>query len=209
MDVKKGTTTLGMVCKDGVVIAADRRATIGTLIADKRAEKIHQITDNMALTLAGTVSDAQLLVKLIKAELKLKTIRTEREPSVKESANMLGGMIYSNIRKFSTIPGISHFLLAGVDEDGYHLYDLFADGSVTKCIDYVASGSGSITAYGVLEALYKQDVDVKDGVALSLRAINAALQRDCASGNGVDVITITKDGVKRVVEKEIDSTIKL
>ncbi len=209
MDVKKGTTTLGMVCKDGIIIAADRRATIGTLIADKRAEKIHQISDNMALTLAGTVSDAQLLVKLIKAELKLKSIRTEREANVKECANMLGGMIYSNIRKFSTIPGISHFLLAGVDDDGYHLYDLFADGSVTLCVDYVSSGSGSITAYGVLEALYKQDLDVKEGTTLAIKAINAALQRDCASGNGVDLITITKDGVKRVIEKQLDTTIRI
>src|SRR3989338_1094988 len=130
---KKGTTTVGIVCRDGIVLAADKRATIGYLISNKKVDKILQITDRMAITMAGTVSDAQLLVKLIKAELKLKTLRTGREPNVKESANLLSGMIYANIRKMSLIPGISHFLLGGTDETGIHLYDLFADGSLTEC----------------------------------------------------------------------------
>jgi proteasome beta subunit len=162
----------------------------------------------MALTTAGTVSDVQLLVKLIKAEIALKKVRTGREATVKETANLLGGLIYSNIRKMSLIPGISHFILAGSDKEGFHMYDLFADGSVTDIKDYDATGSGSVTAYGVFEALYKKDSTVKDGVKLAVRAINAALQRDIATGDGLDVVTITSKGVKFVLEKEIDTTIK-
>jgi hypothetical protein len=99
-----------MVCKDGVVLAADRRATMGNLIADKKAQKIFQISDYIALTIAGTVSDIQLLTKLIKAELKLRTLRTGKINTVKEAVNLLSNMVYNNIRKFSLIPGISHFI---------------------------------------------------------------------------------------------------
>ncbi|MBA3063836.1 proteasome subunit beta, partial [Candidatus Woesearchaeota archaeon] len=93
--MKTGTTTVGIMCKEGVILAADRRATSGNLISDKKAQKIYQINDDMALTTAGVVSDVQLLVKLIKAELSLKEIRTERKPNVKESVNLLAGLVYS------------------------------------------------------------------------------------------------------------------
>ena len=118
--MKTGTTTVGLVCKDGIVLAADMRATAGSLIVGKKTEKIQPITDDMAVTMAGTVSDAQLLIKLIKAELKLREIRTGRKQMVKEAANLLGGLVYTNIRRMSMIPGISHFLLGGKDEKGFY-----------------------------------------------------------------------------------------
>lgn len=207
-ELKTGTTTIGIVCKDGLILAADRRATSGYLIVNKRAKKIYKITDATALTTAGTVSDVQLMIKLIKAEMALKRVRTGREPMVKETANLLGGLIYSNIRKMSLIPGISHFILAGSDKEGFHMYDLYADGSVTEVDDYDATGSGSVTAYGVLEALYKKDLIVKDGIKLAVRTMNAALQRDMATGDGLDVVTVTSKGINFVLEKEIDTTIK-
>ena len=207
--LKTGTTTVGLVCKDGIVLAADRRATAGYLLANKKTQKIFPIAENMAVTMAGTVSDAQLLVKLIKAEITLKGLRTGRAPNVKESANLLGSMIYSNIRKFSTIPGVAHFLLGGTDMTGFHLYDLYADGSVTEESEYLSSGSGSVMAFGVLETLYRNDLTVKEGVGLAVKCVNAAIQRDIASGNGIDIMTITKEGVKHVLAKEIDTTIKL
>jgi len=201
--IKTGTTTVGIMCKEGVVLAADKRATAGNFVSDKKAQKIYQINDNMALTTAGVVSDVQLLVKLIKAELNLKAIRTERKSNVKESVNLLAGLVYSNIRKVSMIPGISHFLFAGVDSEGFHLYDIYADGSLTKHDSYVSSGSGSVIAYGVLETLYKEDIKLEEGVKLAVKCINAALQRDSATGNGIDVVTVTKEGIKTVLEKEI------
>lgn len=191
------------MCKDGVVLAADKRATAGSMIVDKRADKVHVISDNVAVTIAGMVSDAQLLIKLLKAELKLKDMRTNKIPSTKEAANLLGGFLYSNIRRPSMMPGIAHFLLGGRDVYGVHLYDLFPDGSVTKIKDYVSSGSGSVFAYGVLETQYKSDMSTQEGVQLATKAVNTALQRDSASGNGLDVVVITEAGIKHVVHKEV------
>lgn len=209
-ELKTGTTTIGLVCKDGVILAADKRATAGNLIVTKFIDKIYQINDEFALTMAGTVSDAQLLSKLIKAELKLKEIRTKRKSTVKEAVNLLAGMVYSNIRKMSMIPGVSHFIFAGKDNSGTHLYDLFPDGSLTKIDDFISSGSGSVMAYGVLETLYKKDMSVDEAMKLVVKAISAAIQRDSASGGGIDVVSITKkEGVKRILQKRLDTVIKI
>lgn len=208
MNIKKGTTTVGMVCKDAIILAADRRATAGTLIVDKKAQKVHKITENIAVTIAGAVADAQLLIKLLRAEVKLKTFRTQRTPTVKEVANMLGGFLYSNIRQFSVIPGITHFLLAGYDREGLHLYDLFPDGSVTEIDDYTSSGSGSVIAYGVLETQYQKDMPADDALKLAVRAVNAALQRDSATGNGIDAVRVTTKGIDRAFNEEIKATVE-
>ena len=165
--LKTGTTTVGIKCKDGVVLAADKRATAGHMIVDKRAEKVHILSDDFAVTIAGTVSDAQLLIKLIKAELKLKEVRTNKRASAKEAANLLGGLLYSNIRRMSMLPGIAHFLLAGKDTWGVHLYDLFPDGSVTLIKDFISSGSGSAFAYGVLETQYQAEMSTAERVKLA------------------------------------------
>ena len=207
-ELKTGTTTIGLVCKDGLVLAADKRATSGYLIAWKKFDKVIPITSSIAVTVAGTVSDVQLLVKYLKAELKLKDLRTGRETTVKEAASLLANFVYNNIRKFSIIPGISHFIVGGVDSSGYHLYDLSPDGSIVEVDDYISSGSGSVMVFGVLETLYKKGLTVDEGVKLALKGINAAVQRDIASGNGVDVVSITKDGVRKVFSKEIESRIE-
>lgn len=208
-ELKTGTTTIGLVCKDGLVLAADKRATSGYLIAWKKFDKIINITDNIAVTVAGTVSDVQLLTKYLKAELKLKDIRTRRETSVKEAASLLANFVYSNIRKYSLIPGISHFIVGGKDSAGFHLYDLSPDGSIVEIDDYISSGSGSVMAFGVLETLYKKGLTVEEGVKLAAKGINAAVQRDIASGNGVDIVAITKEGVKKVFSKEIEYKIEV
>ena len=208
-ELKTGTTTVALVCKDGIVLAADKRATSGYLIAFKKFEKIISITEYIAVTVAGTVSDVQLLTKYIKAELRLKKIRTGRENTVKEAANLLAALVYSNIRKLSMIPGISHFLIGGKDESGFHVYDLSPDGSIVEIDDYVSSGSGSVIAYGVLETLYKNGMSVEEGIKLAGKSINAAVQRDIASGNGIDIVAITSDGVKKVLSKEINTKIEI
>ena len=201
-ELKTGTTTLGIMCKDGIVLAADRRATAGYLVAAKKVEKVLKITDDIAVTIAGTVSDIQLVVKLIKAELKLKELKTGKINTVKEAANLLSGIVYHNIRKFSLIPGISHFIIGGVDAIGFHMYDLSPDGSITEIDDFVSSGSGSTFVYGILEGDYKKEINIKEGMDLALKGINAAIKRDIASGNGIIIYTITDKGVKKVLEKE-------
>ena len=201
--LKTGTTTVGIKCKDGIVLAADRRATAGNLIVDKRAQKVHKLSDYFAVTIAGSVSEAQLLIKLIKAELKLKEMRTGKFPTAKEAANLLGGLLYSSIRRMSMMPAVAHFLMGARDHSGIHLYDLFPDGSVTEVPDYVSSGSGSVFAYGVFESQYTADITVKEGIALATKAINAALQRDTYSGNGIEVAVVREESVEKVEVREL------
>lgn len=199
----KGTTTVGIKCEDGVILAADKRVTAGTLIAGQ-LQKIYEITDNMAITTAGGVSDNQLLTKLIKAEIKLKDVRTSKKTSVKEAANLLSQMVYNNIRKMSMIPGITHMLLAGSDTTGNHLYEVYPDGSLNEYKNFVASGSGSTMVYGVLETLYKEDMSADECIDLAIKGLNSALKRDSATGDGFVVVKITSEGIERVADKDLE-----
>ena len=201
--MKSGTTTMAILCKDGVVIAADRRMTAGYMIAHKKFQKIIPLNEDLALTIAGMVSDAQLLTKIIKAQLRLDTIRRNKKPSVKEAANLIGSLAYNNVRKFTPYLSIVGFLLGGRDSTGYHVYEIGVDGSVMDHDDYACDGSGSVFAIGLLESNYNKDVTVDEGVKLAVKALNAALQRDIASGAGYDIVVINKDGYKKVVEKEL------
>ncbi len=207
--LKHGTTTVGIVCKDAVILAADRRVSAGYLISDKKIHKVKQISDYMAITMAGLVSDAQLFTKIIRSQLALLKIRKDKEPSVKEAANLLASLSYANIRRPSMVPGIVGFLLGGADAKGCALYSIGIDGSVLESDDYRADGSGSVVAFGVLETLYKNDMTVEEGTGVAIKAINAAIQRDLATGNGIDVAVITKDGVKFVLRKELDTNLKI
>ena len=193
--LKTGTTTVALLCKDGIVLAADKRVTSGYLISNKKFEKIFPISESIAVTVAGTVSDIQLLTKYIKAELSLRAIRTGREASVKEAVNLLGMFVYGNIRKYSIIPGVSHFIVAGKDSDGFHSYDISPDGSIIEIDDYTSSGSGSVMAYGVLETLYKPNMSIDEG-----GCVETSRPTTYASPTYIEegVIHFTKDGVKKV-----------
>ncbi len=203
--VKTGTTTIGLVCKDGIVLCADKRATLGQgiFIGHKRVDKILPITDKISVTTAGSVSDIQLLVKLTKAEIRLKKLRTRVEPSVKETASLFGMLVYENIRKFSPILGVTAFLIGGVDDKGFWLYEVSPDGSNLEHKDFVSTGSGMVVAYGVLEDAYKKDMTVDEGVKLAVKALSAAMQRDTPTGSGIDVVVIDKNGSRKVVEEEV------
>jgi len=205
---KHGTTTIAIVCKDGVVMAADRRATAGYLIAHKKTTKVLPVSDHMAITTAGLVSDIQLFTKIIRGQIMLLKMRKGKEPSVKEAANLLANLAYSNIRRPSMIPGIVGFLFGGYDKTGYQLYEISFDGSIMEIDDYASDGSGSSVAIGVLETLYKKDLSVEEGKDIAVRALTAAMSRDSATGNGIDVLVINPSGVEYVISKEVKSIVK-
>lgn len=207
--VKTGTTTLGIVCKDGIVLAADMRVTMGNIIGNKRFDKIYKMSDNFAITTAGSVSDVQLLMKLIKAQLSLTRMRTRKEASVKEAANLIAMLVYENIRKFSVIPGITGFLFAGKDNTGFYLYEIAPDGSLIQSEDFATDGSGMVMAIGVLDTLYKPGLTIDEGIKLAVKAVNASIQRDTYTGEGINIMTVTKAGVKKVLTKEIDTNITI
>ena len=171
------------------------------MIIKKDFVKVLQVADNIIITVAGNVSDNQILYKLIKAELKLKEIRSGRRLTVHEAANFTSGIIYEMIRN-PYAPGIVHLLMAGFDDDGMHVYDLSPGGEIIEVDNYEASGSGSIFMYGYLDSHYREGMSVKEGVDLVVSALQTAMQRDSASGNGIKVYSVTKDGIKEEVVKK-------
>ncbi|MFH1972594.1 MAG: proteasome subunit beta [archaeon] len=209
MEAKKGTTTLGIVCKDGIIMAADRRVSAGYLIANKRVKKVLPISEHMGLTTAGLVSDIQLFTKIIKAQIMLLKLRKGKEPQVRESANLLANLAYSNIRRPSMIPGIVGFLFGGWDEkESYQLYEIAFDGSVLEVDDYASDGSGSIIALGVMETLYKKGLTTEEGKEIAIKAISTAIDRDLATGDGIDILRINEKGAEYIFNKEIVKTLR-
>ncbi len=208
--LKSGTSILGIVCRDGIVMAGDRKITAGTLVVSKDYEKVMKINDYLIMSWTGMVSDAQLLKKVITAELKLKELRTKERPTVKEAANLIGMMTYRNIRQMSMIPSIVGTLVAGFNEDGsFELYSVEPAGSAYIIKDYDANfSSGMPYILGILEKEFKQDISVKEGVALALSCIKASSQRDVGSGFGVDIYIVTKDGIRKELGQTVESVYK-
>ena len=156
---KHGTTTVGLVCSDGIVLAAEKRATMGYLVAHKIVEKVIPITDKIAVTTAGFVGDAQMLAKYLRSEIELYEIRRQKRVNVKAAATLLANILFGN--RMSIFPFYVQILLAGTDETGYHLFSLDPDGGniEDKC---VSTGSGSVIAYGVLEDKFKEGMPIKE-----------------------------------------------
>ena len=203
--LKTGTTILGIVCKDGIVMAADRQVTAGNLVMLKNEKKVVQINDYIVSSWCGGAADAQRLGKLIAAELKLKELRSKSRPTVKQAANLTAAISYSSIRQPSMIPNIVGTLIAGFNEDNtFEIYTIEPAGGVYKVKDYDANfGSGMPYVLGLLERQYKKDITVKEGIELAKEALKSSTQRDTGSGYGIDIFTITKDGIKKVVSQEI------
>lgn len=208
--LKTGTSIIGIVCKDGVVMAADRQVTAGTIVVQKNMKKVMKINDYLICTFTGNAADAQMLVKIVAAELRLKELRSKQRSSVKEAASLMSMLSYRNIRQFSTIINIVGTLVAGFNEDGsFELYTIEPAGSIYLVEDYDANfGSGMPFMLGILERGYKKDIKVEEGVELALECLKASTQRDIGSGFGVDVFIITKEGIKQVVSEEIKHVLK-
>ncbi len=200
--IKSGTTTLGLVCKNGVVLASERRATMGTLIAHKSTKKLYRLDENLGMTTAGLVGDLQVLARYITAEVELYKLKRGASMPVGSCATLLANILAGR-RMF---PYWVQLVVGGVDPSGNHVYSLDMAGG---CIpdEYVTTGSGSPFVYGVLEDQYKKEMDLKDGVDLAIRALHAAMKRDAASGDGIDIATITKKGFAHLDDKEIEKRI--
>jgi len=208
--LKTGTSLVGIVCKDGVVLGSDNKVTLGgQIVADKNFIKTYKINDYLAVSIAGTLSDAQISLRMIASQLKLKELKDKKRPSIKEAASFIAAMKFQNIRQPSMIPSIVGNLVAGVNEDGsVELYEISPDGANKKIEDYGTSGSGMPYILGLLERSYRKDLSVEEGVALAVEAIKAASERDTASGCGIDVFTITKDGITHVSNQKVENVYK-
>jgi len=193
----KGTTTIGVVCKNGVILSSDTRVTMGYFVAHKRGKKIHKIDEHLAMTIAGTVADAQWTVDVLKANAQLYKLTNHRKMPVSAAARLIANLLFSS----RYYPLLTQVLIGGIDDTGPHIYSLDPLGSLTeeKC---VATGSGSPIAYGVLEDQYRKDATVEELLPIVVRAVHSAMKRDAASGDSFDVAIIDENGFRELSDEE-------
>ena len=199
VEVFKGTTTVGVLCDGGVVLASESRATMGSFIASSSAKKIYQVDDLVGLTTAGAVGDAQSLVRMVQVEARLYKMQRGESMTVKAVTSMLANILSS--RRY--YPFMVQLVMGGVDRYGPRIYSLDALGGQIEEREVVATGSGSPIAYGVLESMYKPGISIEDGTVLAARAIHNAMKRDSASGDKIELVRITNK-YQEVGEPELD-----
>lgn len=199
----KGTTTIGIICEGGLVLATEKRATMGNFIASKDAKKIYQLDDTVGMTTAGSVGDAQKLVQIMKVESQLYKMRRQEPMTLKGMTNLLSNIL-NNSRYY---PFMVQLIVGGVDKNGPSIYSLDAIGGLIDERKAVATGSGSMIAYGVLEDRYVDGMSLDEGAHLAIRALTNAMKRDSASGNGVSLVKITKDAYEIMPDEEIQAVV--
>ncbi len=199
VDQYKGTTTIGMVCKDGVVLASESRVTMGNFISSKEGKKLYQIDDRVGMTIAGGVGDAQSLVRTITVEAKLYKMRRGKPMTIEAIATLLSNILNGN----RYYPYFVQLMVGGVDRTGSNLYSIDALGGQIEERLATSQGSGSPIAFGVIEDRYDEKMSVDDAIDIAIRSLSSAMKRDSASGNQIHVIKITKDGYAKVLEEEI------
>lgn len=195
--VLKGTTTIGLVCRNGVVLASDTRVTMGSYVAHKHGKKIYQIDDHLAMTISGSVADAQRTVDILKVNAQLYKLNMDRPIPVSSAARLIANLLFSS----RYAPLIAQVLIGGMDDTGPHVFSLDPFGSLTeeKC---VATGSGSPIAYGILEDRFKEDMSAKEILPVIVKAVDSAMKRDAASGDSFNVAVIDVKGYRELTKEE-------
>lgn len=183
-----GATALGMIYSDGVVLAADRRASYGTFILSKNARKVFKVTDTIGLASAGMISDAQTILREAKYGANMFRLQTNREMNAKALAKLISNILFSN----RLAPLLTQIIIGGFDRGEKSIVVMDALGSIVED-KYAAAGSGSELALGILEATYRDDLSYDEVKNQVLKTVRSALERDSASGNGIDMLFISKD----------------
>lgn len=192
--LKTGTTTIGIKMKDGVILATDQRATMGHMIANKDVRKVYPIAENVGMTIAGSVGDAQLMVRYMNAEIALYSMKKGKNISVHSAATLVANVIRQGF--------YLGLIVGGYDETGGHVYSIDGAGGYLES-DYTSTGSGSVFALGSLEASFKENMTKDEAIDAAITALNSARQRDVYSGNGFLMAYIGKDGYQEIPQKDI------
>lgn len=198
----KGTTTIGLTCSDGIVFATDRRASMGYFIASKKAKKSFKINDFVGATIAGSVGDAGSLMRLMQAEAKIYELNNGKVMSGEAVATLLSNILHGN----KMFPYLVQLLIGGYSKDGKKPAQVFSLDPIGGLSEekMAATGSGSPMAYGVLEQEYSENKTVEENMPIALKALSSAMERDIATGNGIDLVTITREGFRRYSDEEIE-----
>lgn len=199
----KGTTTVGVLGSDGVILSSDTRVTMGSFIAHKKGKKIHKIDDHIAMTISGSVADAQRVVEILKANAKLYRMNFGRPIPIRAASRLTANLLFSS----RYAPLLAVVLIGGIDNLGSHIFYLDPLGSLTE-EECVSTGSGSPVAYGVLEERYKKSTPVKELLPTVVHAVRAAMKRNTASGDSFDVAIIDKDGYRELNDKEKETVLE-
>jgi 20S proteasome, alpha and beta subunits len=192
--LKTGTTTIGMKIKDGVILASDQRATMGHMIAHSDVQKVYPLSDNIGMTIAGVVGDAQLMVRYMQSEISIYSMKKGSQMSVNAAATLVGNVIRKGF--------YLGLIVGGSDTTGGHVFSVDGAGGYIES-DYTSIGSGSSFALGALEAYYKRDMSKKEAIDVAITALNSARKRDSASGDGMLISYIGSKGYEEIPQEQI------
>lgn len=202
--IMKGTTTLGVVCSDGVVLGADSRASMETFLASSEAVKVNRIDSNLGMTIAGGVGDAQYLVKLLKAQNELYKMNEGKPLSPTSASSLLSLVLQEN----KMMPFFIQLILGGMNNGVPELYSLDMLGGYIKESKFTSTGSGSPVALGYFEDVYKKAATTSEMSKHVAKALKVAMKRDTATGDRIHVVAITKSGYKEYSKEEVDEMTK-
>ncbi|KZT01667.1 proteasome subunit [Laetiporus sulphureus 93-53] len=180
-----GTTIVGCLFKDGIILGADTRATEGPIVADKNCEKIHYITESIRCCGAGTAADTEFTTAMISSNMELHSLSTGRKPRVVTAMTMLKQYLF----RYQGNIGAA-LVLGGVDVSGPHLFTIHPHGSTDK-LPYVTMGSGSLAAMAVFESGWRPNMTREEALGLITNAVSAGIFNDLGSGSNVDACVIT------------------
>jgi proteasome beta subunit len=198
--IMKGTTTIGVVCSDGIVLGSDSRSTMDTFIASSDAKKVFKIDGNLGVTIAGGVGDAQELIRILRAQNEIYKMNEGRPLSPKSATSLLSIIMQEN----KMLPFYVQLIVGGLDKDEPQLYSIDPVGGVSDEQKFTSSGSGSLTALGYLEDMYRKGMPAKDAIKVVAKALAIAMKRDSATGDHITVAVITRSGYVEYTEKELE-----
>lgn len=194
--LKTGTTTIGMKIKDGVILASDQRATMGNLIAHSSVQKVYPLSDNIGMTIAGVVGDAQMMVRYMQSEISIYSMKKGSPMSVRAASTLVGNVIRQGF--------YLGLIVGGYDATGGHIYSIDAAGGSIED-NYTSIGSGSVFALGSLEASYRPDMTKKDAIDVAITALNSARKRDNCTGDGMLISFIGSKGYEEIPNDQIQA----
>lgn len=186
-----GATAIGITYQDGIVLAAEKRISYGNFVVNKNTKKIFPITDQVASACAGMVADMQVLTRQVEALAKIRKLETRREMATNSVAKLMSVIMFE--RRY--FPLLTQVIVGGVQTTP-EIYTLDPLGSLLPD-NYAAVGTGAELALGLIDSEYKKNMSEDTSKKLAIKAIKSSVQRDSASGDGIDILTITKKGIEQ------------
>jgi proteasome beta subunit len=185
-----GATAIGLTYQDGIVLAADKRISYGNFVVNKNTKKIFSITDQIASACAGMVADMQVLTRQVGALSKIRKLETRREMATNSAAKLMSVIMFE--RRY--FPLLTQVIVGGVHTVP-EIYTLDPLGSLLPD-NYAAVGTGAELALGLIDSEYNKNMTEDASKKLAIKAIKSSVQRDSASGDGIDILAITNKGTK-------------